>query len=170
MKTVFIDISILIQTRFLTGIQRVALEVIERLAKMPWVRLVLLTQDADSMSYRRVDETAFLKKGAARGPEEAEKLCLDRLSLDDMARYPDPVFLDIDSVWACLKLRTDLYPELKKRNIRIVTHVYDVIVISGLLAVLLAELIGEITERAIRGRRRPTRVYHGGDFTEGRRG
>ena len=47
---------------------------------------------------------------------------------------------------------------------------YDVIVISGLLAVLLAELIGEIAERAMRGRRRPTRVYRGGDFTEGRRG
>ncbi len=98
MKTVFIDISILVQTRFLTGIQRVALEVIERLAKMPWVRLVLLTQDADSMGYRQVDAAAFLKKGAARGPEEVEKLCMDSLSLDDMARYPDPVFLDIDSV------------------------------------------------------------------------
>lgn len=130
MKTVFIDISILVQTRFLTGIQRVALEVIERLAKMPWVRLVLLTQDADSMGYRQVDAAAFLKKGAARGPEEVEKLCMGSLSLDDMARYPDPVFLDIDSVWACLRLRTELYPELKKRNIRIVTHVYDVIVIS----------------------------------------
>ncbi|MBR2700206.1 MAG: DUF1614 domain-containing protein [Clostridia bacterium] len=47
--------------------------------------------------------------------------------------------------------------------------VYDVIVISGLLAVLLAELIGELTERAARGRRRPGLAYHGGDF-EGRRG
>lgn len=47
---------------------------------------------------------------------------------------------------------------------------YDVIVISGLLAVLLAELIGEILERAARGRRRPARAFHGGDFTEGRRG
>ena len=46
---------------------------------------------------------------------------------------------------------------------------YDVIVISGLLAVLLAELIGELTERAARGRRRPKLAYHGGDF-EGRRG
>lgn len=47
---------------------------------------------------------------------------------------------------------------------------YDVIVISGLLAVLLAELVGELTERATRGRRRPVRAFHGGDFTEGRRG
>ena len=47
---------------------------------------------------------------------------------------------------------------------------YDVIVISGLLAVLLAELFGEVAERAVRGRRRPARAFHGGDFTEGRRG
>lgn len=47
---------------------------------------------------------------------------------------------------------------------------YDVIVISGLLAVLLAELIGELLERAARGRRRPARAFRGGDFTEGRRG
>lgn len=46
---------------------------------------------------------------------------------------------------------------------------YDVIVISGLVAVLLAELIGELLERAARGRRRPARAFHGGDF-EGRRG
>lgn len=46
---------------------------------------------------------------------------------------------------------------------------YDVIVISGLLAVLLSELIGELAERAARGRRRPRAAFHGGDF-EGRRG
>jgi membrane-associated HD superfamily phosphohydrolase len=46
---------------------------------------------------------------------------------------------------------------------------YDVIVISGLVAVLLAELIGELLERAARGQRRPARAFHGGDF-EGRRG
>ena len=36
---------------------------------------------------------------------------------------------------------------------------YDAVVISGILAVLLAELIGEITERATRGNRRPNREY-----------
>ncbi len=41
---------------------------------------------------------------------------------------------------------------------------YDVIVIAGLLAVLLSELIGEIAERIVRGRRRPTREFVNGDF------
>lgn len=43
---------------------------------------------------------------------------------------------------------------------------FDVIVISGLLAVLTGELVGEFAERAVRGRRRPARAFHGGDFEE----
>ena len=43
----------------------------------------------------------------------------------------------------------------------------DVIVISGLTAVLLAELVGEIIERMSRGRQRDEkRVFDGGDFRE----
>lgn len=41
---------------------------------------------------------------------------------------------------------------------------FDVIVISGFLAVLLSELIGEIFERIKRGRQRPTREFKDGDF------
>lgn len=41
---------------------------------------------------------------------------------------------------------------------------FDVIVIAGLLAVLLAELIGELVERIQRGRRKPTREFVNGDF------
>ena len=41
---------------------------------------------------------------------------------------------------------------------------FDVIVIAGLLAVLLAELIGEIVERVKRGRQKPTREFVNGDF------
>ncbi|MBR1820023.1 MAG: DUF1614 domain-containing protein [Clostridia bacterium] len=41
---------------------------------------------------------------------------------------------------------------------------FDVIVIAGLLAVLLSELIGEVIERAKRGRQKPTREFVNGDF------
>ena len=41
---------------------------------------------------------------------------------------------------------------------------YDVVVIAGLVAVLLAELVGEILERMKRGRQRPTREFKNGDF------
>ena len=41
---------------------------------------------------------------------------------------------------------------------------FDVIVISGLLAVLLCELTGEIAERIVRGDRPPERVFRDGEF------
>lgn len=41
---------------------------------------------------------------------------------------------------------------------------FDVIVISGLLAVLLSELIGETLERIKRGRQRPMREFKNGEF------
>lgn len=41
---------------------------------------------------------------------------------------------------------------------------YDVIVIAGLLAVLLSELIGELVERVKRGRNKPSREFRNGDF------
>lgn len=41
---------------------------------------------------------------------------------------------------------------------------FDVIVIAGLIAVLLSELLGELLERAKRGRQKPTREFVNGDF------
>ncbi len=41
---------------------------------------------------------------------------------------------------------------------------FDVIVIAGLLAVLVSELVGEVVERVRRGRRRPSREFVNGDF------
>lgn len=43
---------------------------------------------------------------------------------------------------------------------------FDVIVMSGLIAVLLSELIGEITERIRRGRQRPMREFRNGEFVQ----
>ena len=43
---------------------------------------------------------------------------------------------------------------------------FDVIVISGLIAVLLSELIGEIFERIKRGQQRPTRIFKNGEFIQ----
>ena len=42
----------------------------------------------------------------------------------------------------------------------------DAIVISGLLAVLLAELLGEVIERMKRGTRPPVRTFRDGEFAK----
>lgn len=41
---------------------------------------------------------------------------------------------------------------------------FDGIVIAGITGVLLAELMGEIIERMVRGNKRPTREYRNGEF------
>lgn len=41
---------------------------------------------------------------------------------------------------------------------------FDVIVLAGLIAVLLSELVGELVERVKRGRQKPTREFVNGDF------
>ena len=46
--------------------------------------------------------------------------------------------------------------------------VYDAVVISGFLAVLLAELVGELIERATRGKKRPQKEFVGGEFVDRR--
>ncbi len=43
---------------------------------------------------------------------------------------------------------------------------FDVIVLSGFIAVLLSELIGEVLERIQRGNQRPTREFRNGEFVE----
>ena len=42
----------------------------------------------------------------------------------------------------------------------------DGIVVAGLAGVLLAELLGEIFERMKRGKQRPTRIFHNGEFVK----
>ena len=42
--------------------------------------------------------------------------------------------------------------------------VFDAVIIAGFLGVMIAEIAGEITERAVRGRQRPKRVFRGGEF------
>ena len=47
---------------------------------------------------------------------------------------------------------------------------FDAVVVAGFLGVMLAEIVGEITERIVRGRKRPQREFRGGEFvTEERR-
>lgn len=41
---------------------------------------------------------------------------------------------------------------------------FDAVITAGFLGVMLAEIVGEITERIARGRKRPQREFRGGEF------
>lgn len=43
---------------------------------------------------------------------------------------------------------------------------FDSVVVAGILGVMLSELMGEIIERAVRGKKRPTMEFKGGEFVE----
>lgn len=43
---------------------------------------------------------------------------------------------------------------------------FDSVVVAGVLGVMLSELIGEITERIVRGRKRPSMEFRDGEFVE----
>ena len=43
---------------------------------------------------------------------------------------------------------------------------FDAVVIAGVLGVMAAELAGEITERIVRGKKRPSRVFRDGAFVD----
>ena len=44
---------------------------------------------------------------------------------------------------------------------------FDAVVVAGFLGVMLAELIGEIVERIVRGKKRPSMEFRDGEFVEG---
>ena len=46
---------------------------------------------------------------------------------------------------------------------------FDAVVIAGFLGVMLAELAGEITERIVRGNKRPRREFRDGEFVDERK-
>ncbi len=131
MISLYVDVTNLQSIRFLTGIQRVTFEVVERLARRKDIfRLHLLAEDRENGGFRAFRTEDFLRQQKLGKKESQADLTESILTLDDMTREENPVFFDLDAVWTCIRLRSELYPELKKRNIRIVTHVYDVIVMS----------------------------------------
>ena len=131
MTTVFIDVSILVQTKYITGIQRVTSEVIHRLVNMPEsVSVVILVEDFSNKRYKKINTEKFLANIDRLPKSNLDEIIDCFLTVDDMTTYCNPTFFDLDSVWASITPRIDLYWELKKRNIRVVTLVYDVIVLS----------------------------------------
>jgi uncharacterized membrane protein len=46
---------------------------------------------------------------------------------------------------------------------------FDSVVVAGFLGVMLAEILGEIIERIVRGKRRPSMEFRDGEFVEGER-
>ena len=59
-KKIYIDLSVLINTNFLTGIQRVSREIVLRLLKSTDLNIVLLFYSNENECFRIIDNSAFI--------------------------------------------------------------------------------------------------------------
>lgn len=126
MRNIYIDVSNLLEVRYVTGIQRVVRNVLLEFLKMRPEQLRLLCYVYGRRGFVEVDRVLFYQR-YVEGKElkRDETLTDHRISLDEM-RAGD-LFFDIDSVWNTPCRRSWLLPELKRRGVKTAVYIYDII-------------------------------------------
>ena len=117
-----IDISCLLNTTFISGIQRVVIETtLGLLANGHDVKLLKYRHDTDK--FYLVDNDDFIYKYKEKIEHQPT------ISNESYEEFDaELVFLDVDSTWSLdNKKRSVLFPWLKARGVKIVSYIYDVI-------------------------------------------
>jgi len=122
---VFIDVSNLMHVNFISGIQRVAREVVTRLAEDPRLELVLLEYQEQGNWFGILSLSAFLAYYRDGRGEKEEIRTRQGIGLGEFPH--GSVFLELDSVWHSRCRRMTLYPELKARGVKIAVCYQDLI-------------------------------------------
>lgn len=125
---IYIDLSVFINLDYLTGIQRVSEEIILRLLKNKNTNIVLITYSEENECFRIINNETFTN--CCENKIKDKSVCITDKYLEIHEMESGAVFFDIDSVWCCKFTRSKLYPLLKNQNIKIITHVYDIIPIT----------------------------------------
>lgn len=125
---IFIDLSRLCLTPFTSGIQRVAKEIVLRMLKDPALSVTLLADLPTHTAWRVLPQEAFTlyyteKEGSPYGTGIPQIIRPDDIP-------SDAVFFDIDSAWNMPMQRSWLFPQLKKRGVTVVSHLYDLIPVT----------------------------------------
>lgn len=132
---IFGDISSFINQPSLTGIQRVVAEVFVRLVKAGELSLAILHYDQREDLFDVMTEKQIFQCLRDGDKDIAFSDCC-KVGVDDF-KEGDLLF-DLDSVWDTVTpKRTDLYPRLKRRGVKIISYVYD---ITPVLAPRLTDL------------------------------
>ena len=124
---VVIDITSVASVSFISGIQRVAREIVVRLLK--WeevapVEIVLLTYDTLRTEFRHVPSSLFLGY-LCKEVKQRKLFAGDWFRLEDLTEAD--IFFDIDSVWNDRMRRSFLLPRLKRQGVRIAVFIQDII-------------------------------------------
>ena len=125
---VYMDVSRLCLTKFTTGIQRVAKEIVLRFLEDPALEVTLLSDSGTHDAWRVIPREGFLAKyrdGAADLFGDSAPYLLTPFEIPT-----DAVFFDIDSAWNMPMNRGALLPQLKARGVTVVSQLYDLIPVT----------------------------------------
>lgn len=125
---IYIDISNLLTTTFITGIQRVVREVIVRMNNNDSYELKFLVYDEANEKFLNINRDGFLAQ-LNEGNLDKKKCVESVFQIGDIE--PNSIWFDIDGVWHSTKKRAYLYPDLTMKGIKIINMIYDVIPITG---------------------------------------
>jgi len=123
---VMIDISELYQVDYVSGIQRVVIEVTTR-----WIRdgynLLLGVYRPDTNAFQLADPKAFYEHYQTK---QKKKAYLTRNMMPVSQLDGSYLFFDLDSVWMNMNKRSYLLPILRKQGVHIAVHIYDIIPVT----------------------------------------
>jgi glycosyltransferase involved in cell wall biosynthesis len=122
---IYIDVTVLLRSTNITGIQRVTRELVAEMLEIKRdAQVIPIFYRTEKRAYYFVNCSFFTKSGrAVRKKFTSEQV--EPTGLRD-----NSIFFDIDAVWMGKVRRSYLYPILKARGAKIVTWVHDVISIT----------------------------------------
>lgn len=125
---IFIDVSVLTLATFVTGIQRVTIEIATRLIAQEQDNVVLLHFNAKENEYHKIDNTAFCNYYLDKNGKKNKMITKQIVPLKDICN--GTVFFDLDAAWMSRVKRSYLLPILNQQGARIIAHIYDIISIT----------------------------------------
>ncbi len=129
MKQIYIDISEMVRLSYISGIQRVVIEILKEWLQTIPDSISIMTFDYPRKEYRILDARWFLS--AAGNPKQMKKRWLhytDRKKIEDFSK--EDIFFDLDSAWISPLKRSWLLPKLKAQGAKIAVNIYDIIPVT----------------------------------------
>lgn len=121
-----VDVTELIRTPYVSGIQRVVREVTTRWLKEE-KEVTLLAYDVINGCFNIIDNEKYYE--CYMGKSKNKDIFSGRImTFSDFNR--NHIFFDMDSIWMNPLKRTYLLPILKKRGTKIAAHIYDIIPVT----------------------------------------
>jgi len=125
---IYTDVTNLLNTNYLTGIQRVVREVLIRLIREQKHQLILLYYNEYYNHYLEVDCENFYARFCEGTGDLEDVFTSHVIHIEDIT--PGSVFFDLDGTWSLSTKRSVLLPRLKENGVKLAVYFYDMIPIT----------------------------------------